>query len=496
MRATVVGAATWARCRLVPWGWTGLLLPALMVLLIGAGPAWAQAATAGVRLDGRELLRLSAESEVAAVARARRVEGRLQTLSRRDGALPPARVGTGPAGEFIVTVGDAPVVTVTAADAEDNLTTAPVLARQWAQSIDRALQDAQRRQAARGGRFLAEIEGSVQTAFGRLLESLVAIIPRVLAALLVVSAFWLGAAGVRRLMRFVLPRIVRDRTLESLLRQLTFFGIVALGLAVAADALGFSPTSVAAGLGLTGLVLGFALKDILSNFVSGVLILALRPFEIGDQIVVGGETEGTVERIELRATQIRTYDGRVTLVPNAEVFTSRITNNTADPIRRGNAMLRVGYDADLKRVSQLVPVQVALADGVLASPPPRVRIADLGPSDITLNIAFWTDSQRTDFQDTSSAVRLRLVEALREAGIGLPNPDIRILKPAGAETWAEAVTHNFGLSDLLEDRVAQHEHDHEDGDGGKEDELGDADSRAGDPGEAKHAGDQPYGKKY
>ena len=91
--------------------------------------------------------------------------------------------------------------------------------------------------------------------------------------------------------------------------------------------------SVATALGLGGVAVGFALKDILSNLVSGVLILAMRPFEIGDQIVIS-ETEGTVEQIELRATQIRTYDGRLVLVPNGEVFTSRITNNTASPLRR------------------------------------------------------------------------------------------------------------------------------------------------------------------
>ncbi len=78
--------------------------------------------------------------------------------------------------------------------------------------------------------------------------------------------------------------------------------------------------SVATVLGLGSVAIGFALKDILSNLVSGVLLLVMRPFEIGDQIVIG-ETERTVEQIELRATQIRTYDGRLVLVPNGEAFT-------------------------------------------------------------------------------------------------------------------------------------------------------------------------------
>lgn len=81
------------------------------------------------------------------------------------------------------------------------------------------------------------------------------------------------------------------------MKQLTYYAIITLGFFVAADALGFDPSTVAAALGLPGLVLGFALKDILSNFVSGLLLLTLRPFWIGDQIVVG-DLEGSVEKIE------------------------------------------------------------------------------------------------------------------------------------------------------------------------------------------------------
>ena len=83
------------------------------------------------------------------------------------------------------------------------------------------------------------------------------------------------------------------------------------------NAAGMNLETMATTLGLGGVAVGFALKDILSNLVSGVLLLAMRPFEIGDQIAIG-DTEGTVENIELRATQIRTYDGRLVLIPNAE----------------------------------------------------------------------------------------------------------------------------------------------------------------------------------
>jgi hypothetical protein len=107
------------------------------------------------------------------------------------------------------------------------------------------------------------------------------------------------------------------------LKQVVYHLVWAIGILVAADALGFEPETVVTGLGLTSLALGFALKDIISNFVSGILILGLRPFQIGDEIVVG-ETEGSVQRIRLRAAEIKTYDGRLVLVPNAELFIANV----------------------------------------------------------------------------------------------------------------------------------------------------------------------------
>jgi small conductance mechanosensitive channel len=204
-------------------------------------------------------------------------------------------------------------------------------------------------------------------------------------------------------------------------------GFAGLGIAIAINALGLDPQTVVTGIGLTGLALGFALRDILSNFVSGILILIMRPFELGDQIVIG-DTEGSVERIELRATQIRTYDGRVILVPNAELFTSRITNNTASPVRRGSVELFLGYDVDLNGALAVIEQAAQETEGVLEDPKVSLRVRDLGQDDIVVEVRFWTDSRRSDFLATSSNVRRTAVSALRAAGIPLPDPDTRFFE--------------------------------------------------------------------
>jgi len=288
----------------------------------------------------------------------------------------------------------------------------------------------------------------VQTGFGRLGESAIAIIPRALAALLVIGLFWAIAAFVRWLMRLIFRHIVEDLTVENLIKPVAYYVVWSLGFIVALDAFGFDPQAVATGLGLTGLALGFALKDILSNFISGILILVLRPFELGDQIVVG-ETEGNVERIELRATQLRTYDGRVVLVPNAEVFTSRITNNTAAPIRRSSVTLFIGYDSDLQTAVTVMTEAAQATEAVLKDPPVSVRIRELGQDDILVEVLFWTDSRRSDFVATTSAVRGAIVLAFKDAGIGLPDPDVRMLMLRHPDKWRTAL--GLGDSDRTQD---------------------------------------------
>ena len=393
-----------------------------------------------MRLDGRAVFRVSAVGNTDATARARQIERRMNRLLQNPSAITLARIEPADANDSdrVISMAGVPVVTVTQTDAQDNLTTVDALATQWSQAVDVALQRGSKRRLSPLARFATEVQASVETAFARLIESAITIIPRALAALLVISLFWAIAAGVRWLMRIIFRRLVEDLTVENLIKQVAYYAVWVLGIIVAIDAFGLDPQTVVTGLGLTSLALGFAIKDIISNFISGILILALRPLRLGDQIIIG-ETEGNVERIELRATQLRTYDGRVVLVPNAEVFTSRIINNTAAPIRRGSAALFIGYDSDLQKAVTVVRDAAQTAVGVLEEPAVSVRVRELGQDDILIEARFWTDSRRSDFVATTSTVMQAIVAALKEAGIGLPDPDVRILVPRHPDKWQAAL---------------------------------------------------------
>lgn len=125
--------------------------------------------------------------------------------------------------------------------------------------------------------------------------------------------------------------------------------------------------------------------------------------------------------------------------PDANVFTSRIINNTADPVRRGSVELFLGYDQDLKRAVAAMRDAAQAAAGVLDEPAASVRVRDLGQDGIVVEVRFWCDSRRSEFVSTASNVRAELVVALTAAEIGLPDPDVRVLEPGVIEKWQEAM---------------------------------------------------------
>ena len=206
----------------------------------------------------------------------------------------------------------------------------------------------------------------VRSSTAQLLQNLGGLLPGLAAAALVLLASW-GLATLARWVASASARYVENPTQRNLMRQVSYYVVWAVGGIVALDVVGIDARSLVTGLGLGSVALGFALKDILSNLVSGLMILLSRTFEIGDQIIVG-ETEGTVERIEVRVTHIRTYDGKLVLVPNGDVFMSRVTNNTASPLRRASVFVYLDYTEDLERAMSVILQAVSHLPGVALGP--------------------------------------------------------------------------------------------------------------------------------
>jgi small-conductance mechanosensitive channel len=162
----------------------------------------------------------------------------------------------------------------------------------------------------------------------------------------VFAIFYAVAKTVRRLVRRYAERREQYRNLDLVLGRLAQWAIIFLGILVAVTIVfpTFSPGDLITVLGVGGVAIGFAFKDIFQNFLAGILILLTEPFRVGDQIIVG-DYEGTVQEIQTRATFIRTYDGRRVVIPNADLFTDKVLVNTAFgfpplPVRRRHRLRR------------------------------------------------------------------------------------------------------------------------------------------------------------
>ena len=212
-----------------------------------------------------------------------------------------------------------------------------------------------------------------------------------------------------------------DRELARLLARLASAATLVVGTVVALDQVNVNVTGLVAGLGLVGLTLGFALQDIAKNFMAGALLLMQQPFEIGDVIEVAGH-RGEVTDVDIRATTIKTWDGQEVIVPNADVYTSAITNYSKYPRRRVVLGIGVGYEEDLARAQEVLLGAVRGVEGVLEDPVPAIHCKSLGSAAVDMAAYFWIDQTESGlFQVTSEAVKA-VKEAAERESINLPYP--------------------------------------------------------------------------
>ncbi len=260
-----------------------------------------------------------------------------------------------------------------------------------------------------------------QESLAQLLADVLAFLPRLLASLVIVVISLYAAGLLARVVGAVLRQRKVDPELTLLLERITRWSLIALGLLMGLQQVGFQITAFLAGLGILGFTVGFALQDISRNLVAGILLLLMQPFDIGDAIEVQGYA-GIVENVDLRATSIRTWDGRLVLIPNAEVFTGTLVNFTKTPRRRVEVQVGVAYDSDLEKVEQVALDAVRQLEGVVEDPEPFVVFHTFGESSVDLTVYFWIDTQvMSPLKAKSLGVRA-VHQAFAEAGIEIPFP--------------------------------------------------------------------------
>ena len=247
------------------------------------------------------------------------------------------------------------------------------------------------------------------------------------------AIFFIGrwvATRVVTLMKAALTRAKIDKTLVSFLGNVANIGLLILVIIAALGKLGIPTTSVTALIGGAGLAVALSLKDQLSNFAAGALIILFRPFKVGDFIRVNG-FEGIVREIKMVQTSLSTPDNEEVVLPNSMVMSNSIVNRSSLSLCRAQVVVGVDYACDLKVAKDAV-LRAATEHPLCVQTKERpavVYITNLGDSAIEITLWAWT--QEENLGPFRFALNEQVVENLREANINIPFPqcDVQLIQP-------------------------------------------------------------------
>lgn len=267
------------------------------------------------------------------------------------------------------------------------------------------------------------IVNTVVESLNDLLASAVKVLPAILIALVVIMLTRYVSQFAQRIARQVGPRFLKSRSLQLLLTKTVQITTWILGILIACVIAfpGLELGDVIATLGLGSVAIGFAFQDIFKNFLSGILLLIQEPFRIDDQIIVG-DYEGTVEQIDIRTTQIRTYLGERVLLPNSDVFTSAVRVRTAYEYRRTDLGVGVDYNTSLPQAKNILQQTIATVEGVLTDPEPEIDLVGFGDSSIDFVVRYWTNSRQARVRYVQTQAVIAIKKAFDEVDINIPYP--------------------------------------------------------------------------
>ncbi|KND16415.1 transporter [Enhydrobacter aerosaccus] len=265
---------------------------------------------------------------------------------------------------------------------------------------------------------------TIMTSANHLLQQMISRIPYLIVASLVFVIFWVLSIFFKKAVTRILGSRKHHQNLVTVFRRVGSALILFLGFMVAMIIAvpSFTPGKLIGALGIVSVAIGFAFKDIFQNLLSGILLLLSEPFRIGDQII-SGNFEGTVEDIQIRATTIRTYDGRKVVIPNSQLYTSTMTVNTAYSQRRLEFDVGIGYENNIIDAQRVILSVLKAAPTVSKLAEPSVIATALADSSVVLRVRwFIDDGTQTNRVASINEVIILVKEALEEANISIPFP--------------------------------------------------------------------------
>ncbi|UJB69056.1 mechanosensitive ion channel family protein [Acaryochloris sp. 'Moss Beach'] len=270
---------------------------------------------------------------------------------------------------------------------------------------------------------MSDILKTIESSLKELLASAVKIFPALLTAVIVLFLTRYMAQFAHQVAGKAGKTAFRSHSIQILLEKSAYVMTWVIGV-VFAGVLAFPGLDlgdIIATLGLGSVAIGFAFQDIIKNFFAGILLLLQEPFSINDQIIID-TFEGTVEKINFRTTQIRTYQGERILIPNANVFTSAVQVQTAYASRRTDLGVGVDYNTSLEDTADLLQRTIEQLEGVLPSPTPEIDLVGFGDSSIDFIVRYWTEPQQAQVRRIQTKAIIAIKKAFDKADISIPYP--------------------------------------------------------------------------
>ncbi|MAS41359.1 MAG: mechanosensitive ion channel protein [Porticoccaceae bacterium] len=245
--------------------------------------------------------------------------------------------------------------------------------------------------------------------------------------------FLVGKWLARKLSQLLLG-VMEKRDLDPALRHfsssLVYYGLLALVVISALGQLGIQTASLAAVIAAAGLAIGLAMQGSLSNFAAGFLLLVFRPFRIGDYVELAG-TAGTVEKILIFTTELKSLDNKKVIIPNSAITSATIVNYSANPTRRLDLVIGISYDDDIDRARDAIRAVLDADDRVLADPAPFVAVSALADSSVNFVVRPWAKS--ADYWALYCDLTENIKKRFDAEGITIPYPQRDVhLHQAGA----------------------------------------------------------------
>ncbi len=366
---------------------------------------------ADVIVRGQTVFQIGSLSDLSAKQRAAIINRRIASLLDRTGGDVQVTAAPVPEKKLVtVQANNRVLMTVTEQDAQDFGLPLEVLAEDWAERLGNSFDKPP---------VAIDVVQRLYGTLRQLGQDAIDSIPALIGVIIVAIATWLVAKGVRYSAFHWAQKTEGDHSTEVLIGRLGYGGVWIVGTVIALGVWGIDFATMLGALGLTSVAIGFSLKDVLSNYISGVILLSARPFRIGDQVVINGY-EGTIIQVQLRSTTLKTYDGRMIYIPNQEVFQASITNNTAAKYLRSSFIVGIDYEANIAEARQVILEAVSHLAIVQPDPHPEVLVNELAASTVNLEIRFWVDSHRAGFLETTSLVAQKVKEALQTQNIEMP----------------------------------------------------------------------------